>query len=379
MLLLVLLIAALIVFLYPFLVYPVLLSLVVRLRSESLSGVEAPAPTPTVALIICALNEQSVIREKMENCLALDYPAHKLHVIVVSDGSTDATASIVREYGSRGVRLIERSRRRGKVANLNNVVGSLREEIIAFSDANVMYHPQALRRLIAGFADPTVGCTSGKVVLTDTTTALEAPERTYYSLEWMLQEKASRFYSMAGADGAMYALRRSLFQPCPNDTLIEDFVIPLAIVNEGKRVVFRPLALGWEKGPGSLREEFRRKVRIAAGAAQALIRGNGWPRRAPLRFWFVFLSHKFLRWLSPLAGLTVMALALSSSGSGLSRLVLSGAALVTTLAVLRLLTNWSTAILNAPFYFLFGQLALLIGLIKGLRGRQSVLWAKPDR
>ncbi len=372
-----LLMLALFLFVYPFAIYPVVVRLLPRWRPARRR--QAGAPEPRVVMVICALNEQKIIRAKLENCLELDWPGGRVRVVVVSDGSADATAAIAREFSKRGVELVEREQRRGKIANLNVVVPALAEDIVVLSDANVLYHPDALRHLLARLDDPQVGCVSGKVVLTDSAPELDAPTGGYYSLEWMLQEQASQIYSMPGADGAMYALRRELFRPCPPDTLIEDFVIPMAVLRQGRRVVFAPEAVGWERGPANLSEEFRRKVRISAGAAQALLRGNAWPRNAPLRFWVVFASHKLLRWLSPLTGLAALLLALACIHTDLGRLVIAGFLATAMLAGVRLLTGWAHLAVSAPFYFLFGQAALALGLLKGALRRQSVLWAKADR
>ncbi len=374
---LVLLFVALLLFVYPFAIYPAMVRLLPRWRPARPAA--GGAGEPRLVMVICALNEQKIIRAKLENCLELDWPRGQVRVVVVSDGSTDATAAIAREFAGRGVELIEREQRRGKIANLNVVVPALEEEVVVLSDANVLYHAAALRHLLARLEDPEVGCVSGKVVLTDSAPELDAPTGGYYSIEWMLQERASAIYSMPGADGAMYAFRRELFRPCPPDTLIEDFVIPMSVLRQGRRVVFAPEALGWERGPANLSEEFRRKVRIAAGAAQALLRGNGWPRDAPLRFWLVFVSHKLLRWLSPLTGLAALALAIACIHTDLGRLVLAGFLATATLAGVRLLTGWAHLAVSGPFYFLFGQAALAMGLLKGVLRRQSVLWAKADR
>src|SRR5262249_1695372 len=161
-----------------------------------------------------------------------------------------------------------------------------------------------------------------------------------------LQEAASGLYSMVGADGAMYALRRSLFRPCPNDTIIEDFVIPMSIVRQGKRVVFQPKAVGWEDGARSISEEFRRKVRIAAGSAQGLVRGNAWPGLAPLRFWFVFLSHKLLRWLSPVFAVWILTTAFTSLDRLLSQMAVASFTLLAAMALLRMLTGSRRAIFD---------------------------------
>lgn len=366
-----------VLFLYPYVIYPMLLYIATRLlKLEQKAGGQA---NPSVAMVICALNEENIIAQKLDNCLALEYPG-KLRIIVVSDGSTDRTADVVRKYVTSGIELIDRKQRRGKVANLNEVLPDLREDILVLSDANVMYRADAIIRLVARFGDPSVGCVSGKVILTDSTPRLDDATARYYSLEWFLQDKSSLLHSMAGADGAMYALRRDLFRPCPNDTIIEDFVIPMTIIRQRHRVVHEAAALGWEKGPATLREEFRRKVRIAAGAAQGLIRGNAWPPPdAPLRFWFTFLSHKLLRWVSPMVGLAIVACAFLTIHEPASRVVLAALSVLIGLGVLQIMTRWANPIVSAPFYFLFGQVALGYGLLKGLLGQQTVLWAKESR
>ena len=371
--------ALILLFAYPFLIYPLLLALWAKRTLKAQRGSDGACEHPAVALVICALNEQRIIRAKIENSLALQYPREKLTIVVVSDGSADRTAEIVREYRDAGVVLLDRKVRRGKIANLNEVIPSRTEEIIVLSDANVLYHPDAIAHLVGRFTDPSVGCVSGKVILTDTTPDLDSSTGQYYSVEWALQENSSIVYAMAGADGAMYALRRELFRPCPNDTLIEDFVIPMQVIAQGKRVVLEPLALGWEKGVESLREEFRRKVRIAAGAAQGLLRGNVWPQHAPGRFWFIFVSHKLLRWLSPVVGVAVVLAALFWIREPAAQIALAGVVLLAVLAVGRLVVGWKHTVFSAPFYFLFGEIALAVGLVKGLTGLQTVLWAKADR
>jgi len=373
-----LLITFIFLFFYPFLIYP----LVIKLWASGQKRVPeniTPGYFPHVAMVICALNEQGVIGEKISNALALDYPPEKLTIVVVSDGSTDRTAEIVRSYERAGVVLVDQKIRRGKIANLNEVIPLRNEEIILLSDANVLYHRDAIKHLIARFADDSVGCVTGRVILTDTTPDLHASTEQYYSLEWTLQRDSSDVFSMVGADGAMYALRRELFHPCPNDTLIEDLVIPMHIISQRRRVVFESHALGWEKGVESIPEEFRRKVRIAAGAAQGLLRGNVWPKNAPARFWYIFLSHKLLRWLSPLTGILLILTALFWRQGLLANLVLSVTAIVVVLALLRVITGWRSALLSAPFYFLFGQVAMAVGLFKGISGTQTVLWKKIDR
>jgi cellulose synthase/poly-beta-1,6-N-acetylglucosamine synthase-like glycosyltransferase len=370
---------AILLFAYPFVLYPVLLRFLASRLPWPGRPPEANLAAPTVALVICALNEGRVIREKIENSLVLAYPPGRLRIIVISDGSTDNTAAIAREYQTQGIHLIERAERRGKIANLNDVIGSLSEEIIVLSDANVLYDTQALLRLLELFQDESIGCVSGRVILRNTAEPLASSEQNYYSLEWRLQEWASSLYAMVGADGAMYALRRELFSTCAPDTLIDDYVIPMSVANRGRRVVFQPRAIGWEDGPAGLGEEYRRKVRIAAGAAQALLRGTAYPKVPSLRLWFIFASHKLLRWLSPVSGVCVLVLALATWQHPLSRVVLIGFTALSVLALIRLSTGLRHVVLDSPFYFLFGQIAMAVGLWKGLLKRQSVLWAKANR
>jgi cellulose synthase/poly-beta-1,6-N-acetylglucosamine synthase-like glycosyltransferase len=376
------LIALVLLFLYPYAIYPAVLWAIVRGRRHAgqKAGGRAEALAPPVALVICALNEERVIAEKLANSRDLDYPRDRLRILVVSDGSTDRTAEAARRFAGDGVEVIEQPVRRGKIANLNEVLPQCAEEILVLSDANVMYRPDALRKLIARFQNPEVGCVSGKVILTESAAALDKPTENYYSLEWFLQAGASSIYSMVGADGAMYALRRELFRPCPPDTLIEDLAIPMAVIRQGKRVVHEPGAVGWERGPSSLREEFRRKVRIAAGAAQGLLRGNAWPPlSAPLGFWFVFVSHKLLRWISPAVGAAIVISAALNIAQPLARTVLTGVVVAGGLAALQLVWRSGSRLLSVPFYFLFGQVAVGWGLLRGIAGQQSILWAKENR
>jgi len=370
----------LVLFFYPYVIYPGLLFFSVRLRRRTEVAAGEPETYPSAAMVICALNEEKVIDQKLENCLKLEYPGQKLRIIVVSDGSTDRTATVVRSYIPSGIEMIEQERRRGKIANLNEVIPQLNEDIVILSDANVMYQADAVKRLAARFQDPSVGCVSGKVILTDSATELDATTGQYYTVEWLLQEASSMIYSMAGADGAMYAMRRDLFRPCPSDTIVEDFVIPMGIVRQGKRVVHESEAVGWERGPATMREEFRRKVRIAAGVAQGLVRGNAWPPlTAPLRFWFVFLSHKLLRWISPFFGLAILCCAFLTIHERGAQIVLGGIAVLLMLGLGQLLTKWGNPVVGAPLYFLMGQVALGWGLLKGLLGQQTVLWVKENR
>jgi cellulose synthase/poly-beta-1,6-N-acetylglucosamine synthase-like glycosyltransferase len=373
-----LLLAALVLLMaWPVVLYPLFLKLFPPARPTQPPFGGDPGGLPDVALIICALNEAGVMEQKIGNALELAYPAGRLHVVVVNDGSTDATGAIADRFAPR-IEVIHRAERRGKVSNLNDVIAARTEPIVALSDANVLYHRDALLHLVSCFTDTAVGAASGRVELVETTDALKGGEGSYYSLEWFLQDAASRLHSMCGADGAMYALRRELFTPCPADTIIEDFVLPMAIVRRGYRVVFTPHARAFECGVQSLREEYRRKVRIAAGAAQCLLRGNGIPWGGPAAMWFIWTSHKLLRWLSPAVALGAVVIAATKPTLLLPILVLGGTGLLVCTALLRL-AGLRGKFFDVPFYYLFNQVAVLHGLLRGLTGTQAVMWKKESR
>jgi cellulose synthase/poly-beta-1,6-N-acetylglucosamine synthase-like glycosyltransferase len=365
------------IFFYPFAIFPALL-LLFR-RPPAVPRPLCDEELPEATLIVCALNEERVIRAKVENTLALDYPRQKLRMVFISDGSTDGTADVLREFAGSGIQVIAREQRRGKVANLNEAVPAAGTAIVVLSDANVFYDGQALRRLVAHFASPEVGGVCGKVALVETAEDFRSAEQNYYSLEWTIQEACSSLYSMAGTDGAMFAIRRELYTVCPPDTLIEDFIVALGVVRQGKRMLMEPAATAWEAGPATLREEFRRKVRIAAGAAQGLLRGNAWPVGAPPVFWLLWTSHKLLRWLAPVTGLAALACAVAAWPAWPASVLLAGFGLLVVLAALHRVSGGKHPLLSAPFYFLFGQAAVLLGLWKGVLGSQSVLWTKANR
>src|SRR5260370_3178142 len=232
------LLTAIFLFVYPFVVYPAILYMMTRWRLQNSEEEQMVATElPAVALVICALNEQNCIREKIENCLALQYPAGRLQIVLISDGSTDQTASIAKQY-EPSIQVIEQKTRRGKVMNLNDVLPSRAEDILVLSYANVIYRSDALLRLVSRFADPSVGCVSGRGILTGTTIALQGPTKDYYSLERFLHAKPSSVYSMTGADGAMYALRRGVFSPRSQRSLGQGVLFSMGGIGQGKHGAF---------------------------------------------------------------------------------------------------------------------------------------------
>jgi cellulose synthase/poly-beta-1,6-N-acetylglucosamine synthase-like glycosyltransferase len=289
--------------LYVYLGYPLLVACGARLRSRL---VHKGACTPTVTVVMAVYNEAAVVKAKLENLLALHYPADRFDVVVVSDGSTDGTDEMVKAYSSRNVRLIRLPIHEGKAQALNRGVAVARGEIVVFMDARQEVQAMALRRLAANFADETVGVVSGRL-------RLGAPEGqdtsgfgAYWSYEVWLRRHESRIDSMLGATGALYAIRRCLWEPLPPDTILDDVLIPMRIAMAGYRVVFEPEAVVFDRLAEQVPDEFARKVRTLAGNFQLLGRYPALlnPRRN--RVWFQYLSHKVGRLAVPLCLLLVL-------------------------------------------------------------------------
>lgn len=336
--------------------------------------------TPEVTLLIAAYNEEKVIEEKILNSLDLNYPKDRLRIVIASDGSTDATNSIVEKYLSKGVELLAYPTNRGKISVLNDTVSKLSSEIVVFSDANVMYDPRSVQFLVRNFADERVGGVSGKVVLLNDKLSYGKAEEHYYGIEHLIQEHEGVTGALVGADGAMYAIRRKLFEPLPPDTILDDFVISMNVARRGLWFLHESKALGFERNELEIAGEFKRKTRIIAGGYQCMRKGLGMPFPSNPFLLFKFFSHKFLRWtggpLFALLLLDLFYLELHVSNNIWLSLVL----LVVTLSILAaILAQLFPTVRRLPgfnilYYFYMLQLASLIGSVRGLFNLQKVTW-----
>ena len=335
--------------------------------------------TPSVTLFISAYNEEEVISKKIENCLNIDYPQDLLKIVIASDGSNDRTVEIARKYEHPCLEIIDFSERSGKIGVVNKVVPSLSGEIIVFSDANTMFMTDSIKNLIRNFADPKVGAVSADVILESGQTSFGRGESFYYRYERFIQEKESQIDSIIGADGGMYAIRRQLFIPPENDTIIDDFVISMNVAISGYRLVYEGEAKGYEGNTNTYYEEFLRKSRVIAGAYQVMKTGQGVPRLSQAKLFFCFFSHKLLRWLTPvlLVLLFVSNLRLVLAGFTNGYLILLIAELIFLfLAIIGFTVKHriSNYIFNVPFYFCLENIAALFGIYKGLFDKQTVKW-----
>lgn len=351
---------------------------------------------PAVTLVIAAYNEAAVIDEKLANVRALDYPAEKLDVVFVTDGSTDGTPDRLRR--APDVRLLHQAERTGKTAALNRAMRHVTTPLAVFSDANAMLNPKALRHIVRPYQDPSVGAVAGeKRVHADDGAVAGAGEGLYWRYESTLRRWDARLHSVMGAAGELFSVRTALFRPLPPDTLLDDFVMTLRIAGQGYRIAYVPEAYATEGPSASLAEEMTRKVRIAAGGLQSTVRLRALlnPFRHGLLS-FQLLSHRVLRWTLAPAALPVCLganLALALSHGDLYTALLAGQLTLYGLAggyglyLLRPSARPTKpdghppapAVLYAPFYFALMNAAVYLGMVRYLRGRQSVTWQRARR
>ena len=257
---------------------------------------------PTVSLVIVAHNEVTRIEGRMENLLALDYPQDRLEILLASDGSTDGTPERARAYEQAGVWVIAFAKRRGKPAVLNDLVPKARGEIVVLADARQRFEPGTLRALVGLFGDPQVGVVSGELILNNNAEGAAVGEGVgvYWRYEKFIRRNESCVDSMLGATGAIYAIRRDLFEPIPEDTILDDVLIPMSIACRGYRVLLEPSARAYDQVAATAEEEFTRKVRTITGNFQLFARQHWLLNPSHNRLWLQTVSHKGLRLLSPL-------------------------------------------------------------------------------
>jgi cellulose synthase/poly-beta-1,6-N-acetylglucosamine synthase-like glycosyltransferase len=340
---------------------------------------------PTVAFIVAAYNEQDVIKQKIVNSLEQDYPRDKIEFVFVTDGSSDRTAELITQ--SPGVRLLHRPERGGKSAALNRAVATATQDIIIASDANTLLNKEAVKNIVRHYRSTNTGGVAGeKKVLSATTGAKDVGEGEglYWKYESALKKLDADFYSVVGAAGELFSLRRELYQPLSDNVILDDFVLSLQVTQKGYRVRYEPDAYAMELPSFSMKDEQKRKIRIAAGGFQAI-----GMLTSLFAFWkyprltFLYVSHRVLRWtLSPL-GLILAFLA--------NALLLPAGTLYVALFIaqtgfyaLSFLAWLSPAIrrikpAKLAYYFTFMNLSVILGFFRFLGRKQSATWEKARR
>jgi hypothetical protein len=367
--------AALVVYVYAG--YPVALALAVRLFERP---VRKASVTPTVSLLVAAYNEAAVIRAKVENALALDYPPGKLEIVIASDGSSDGTAAIAREAIAAAsaedrASVFDYPVNRGKIAVLNESVPRLTGELVAFSDASSMLAPDALKRLVENFADPEVGAASGVYkVRKEDQAELGRQEDFYWKYETFLKLQEARLGSILGCHGSLYAIRRHLYPFPAANTINDDYVIPVRILQKGYRIAYEPASVAFEEA----REMggFGRRVRIMTGNVEQLREIK--PLLDPLRplALFFFLSHKAGRLAVPPAMLLLAASNLALLPRPLYAAIGALQLLFYLLVPLGAALPLRPKLLRLPYYFCMINAAAFLAVYHTLTGRRRLSWKK---
>jgi biofilm PGA synthesis N-glycosyltransferase PgaC len=294
---------------YAYFGYAAWLWLCVRLRSRP---IQRGSFTPSVSIVIAARNEEANLPAKLENLHLLDYPQELLEIVIASDGSTDRTASILREQGSRIVAVIL-DESNGKARALNEAVKRATAEILVFLDARQFVESDAVSELTSCFADPTVGAVSGELLLESSEGRSEDALGIYWKIEKIVRKLESASGSVVGVTGAIYAIRRELYTEIPAGTILDDVFVPMNVARMGKRVVFQPSAIARDRLFSAKGKEFSRKVRTLTGNYQ-LLRLAPWLLSPANPLLFRFISHKLLRLLVPL--LLILMLVASAMSKG---------------------------------------------------------------
>jgi len=346
---------------YTYIGYGILLYILLRIKRLFCKNNPEPVlPTdeelPNVTLMICAFNEEDIIREKMENIRAIDYPKEKFCVMWVTDGSSDHSNELLKEYEE--VTLVYSPERRGKAAAMQHGLKENKAEYVVFTDANTMLNSNSIREIIRQFMKPNVTCVSGEkrvAARTEGEVAAEG-EGLYWKYESTLKRWDSEFYSAMGAAGELFAVKMSCYREAPSNALLDDFMMSMLMVRDGHRIAYTSEAYAMEYGSADMHEESKRKRRIAAGGLQSIwwLRSLMNPFKYPVVS-FLFISHRVLRWsITPFAMLALIPLNII--------LILQNAGWVYTVI----------GILQALFY-----LATLIGWLQARSGRRSRLFYVP--
>ena len=361
-------------FLYSHVLYPLVLVLFTRRPAVPPAN---PSEWPSVSVLLSVYNEEKHIADRIENLRALDYPADKLEFLIGSDGSTDRTDDLLAQCRDPRVRVHIAPDRGGKPRILNQLAAQARGDLLAFTDANTMFAPDALKKLARHFCDARIGGVCGRLVFHGP--QAQTDEGPYWKLETFLKTRESRLDSCLGANGAIYAIRHALWPAIPNNTFVDDFVIGIKVREQGARVLYDPDAVATEDLPVSVGHEMTRRIRIGAGGFQAL--SLCWRSLLPWRgaYTLAFWSHKALRWFGPF----FMLGALVANSQLLSHpfycVTMTLQILLYSLALVGVLVRRKITLFSAPRYFVGMNIALLFGFVRYVTGTQRAAWKRTAR
>ncbi|WP_372948627.1 glycosyltransferase family 2 protein [Mariniphaga sp.] len=381
------------ILIYAYVGYPAILFVITRLKRlfNSAKTNAVLDYEPDVCLFVTAYNEKDFIRQKVENSFQLDYPKEKVQYVWVTDGSDDGTPDILRKY--ENLEVFHQPERRGKMHAMNRGMQFVKAPIVIFSDTNTRLNKNAIREIVACFSNLKTGCVAGekRIIEKEADVAAAAGEGLYWKFESWVKRMDSELNSAVGAVGELFAIRRELFEEVETDTILDDFIISLRIAQKGYKIAYSPNAYAEETASLNVKEELKRKIRIAAGGVQTLFRLKSLlnPFRFGVLSWQYF-SHKVLRWtLAPISLFLLFftnAAIFLESGSG----EISGFYVLffyfQLLCYLLAMVGWYLEnrqlrfkLLFVPYYFVAINYAAIKGILRYFRGKQSASWEKSQR
>ncbi|MCF8429796.1 MAG: glycosyltransferase family 2 protein [Bacteroidia bacterium] len=372
---------------YSYFGYGIVIYIIVKIKNAlSKKTVFDKTFEPEVILIVPCFNEAAYIEDKIQNSLALDYPANKLKLIFISDGSSDDTHDRIKKYPN--VMALHEDKRSGKASAMNRAMKFVTTPIVVFCDANTVLNKEAIKELVKHYQDEKVGAVTGekRIISTNKEGASTAGEGIYWKYESLLKKLDSDFYSVVGAAGELMSYRTSLYKELPADSLLDDLMQSMQIAIDGYRVIYEKKAWAAETASANVKEELKRKIRISAGAWQSMLRlGQAFNPFHNFKLFFAFISHRVLRWT--LAPFSLLVLLIVNVILAVNLYSIYSVFLVCQLGfyVLALL-GWyfenkriKVKVLFVPYYFFIMNLCVFLGLFRFLKGKQSVSWERAQR
>lgn len=376
---------------YTFMGYGMLLYLLIKIKRYFKGRPAIISPIndllPACTLIVAAYNEALFIEEKIINTLKLKYPAGKLKLLFITDGSTDGTPEIISNYPQ--IKLLHQDGRAGKIAAVHRAMEYVDTETVVFTDANTFLNPEAITYICRHYTDKTVGAVAGekRVQINESADASAAGEGFYWKYESTLKKWDSELYSVVGAAGELFSVRRSLYEDVPADTVLDDFMISMLIAAKGYRIIYEPEAYAVETASENVGEELKRKIRIAAGGMQSILRLKSLfnPFKYPLLS-FQYISHRVLRWtITPVLLILIFvlgAILAFQPGQTFYAAMLCAQILFYLLALIGFIMekrHIRIKMLFIPYYFCVMNYAVLMGIIRYFTKKQSAIWEKAQR
>ena len=343
---------------------------------------------PEVTLFITAYNEELVVEDKMKNCLELDYPKDKLHIVWVTDGSTDHTNELLHRYPE--VKIYYHEARKGKTAAMNHGIRHVKTPFVIFTDANTYINSEAVKETMKRFVNPKVGCVAGekRVKATRKDGAASGGEGMYWKYESCLKKWDAEIYSAMGAAGELFAIRTELYEPMPEDTLLDDFIVSMKMTLKGYVIDYCDTAYARESGSANMKEEEKRKVRIAAGGIQSIGRLKELFNIFKYGILsFQFISHRVLRWsVTPFAlfllfPLNVILLPYRPTFYALLLCIQIAFYAAGIYGYYKATQSVRSKKVYIPYYFLFMNVNVIKGInyLRERKGKSNGAWEKAQR